>query len=175
MKISLKLISVLLMSLIVSFYIDKFIIDLIKFIRIDILNSFFIFFSKYFNYYLLALIIIIIPLFKSNKLKNLAKLWLSFLSAGFLVYILKLIIQRPRPLINLIETASSSFPSGHTIIMFALLPIIYKEFKELKPIWLFLSLLVAFSRIYLGVHYLSDIIGGIILGLIIGKNIIRLF
>ena len=110
-----------------------------------------------------------------DKIKNFLKLWSSFLSAGLLVYILKILVQRPRPLINLIEASNSSFPSGHTTIMFALFPIICKNFKEIRYFWLFISILVAFSRIYLGVHHLSDIMGGIILGLLVGINIINLF
>ncbi len=161
--------------LILSFYIDKFILDLIEYLRIESLNKFFIFFSKYFNYYFLAVIITLIPLFKNQKLKNLIALWTSFLAAGLLVFILKIIIQRPRPLINLIETSSFSFPSGHTTIMFALLPIFYSNFKEYKYTWLTISLLVALSRIYLGVHHLSDIIGGMLIGILVGVNIIKLF
>lgn len=175
MKKSIKILIALLLFLIISFYIDKFILDMIKFIRIEFLNRFFVFFSKYFNYYVLAIIITLIPLFKNNKIKNLSKLWVSFLSAGILVYILKLIVQRPRPLVSLIETSDFSFPSGHATVMFALFPIIYKDFKEIKYLWLILSLLVAFSRLYLGVHHLSDIVGGILIGLIIGQNIINLF
>ncbi|MBS3171214.1 phosphatase PAP2 family protein [Candidatus Woesearchaeota archaeon] len=175
MKKPVKLMLILLVILIISFYIDKFILDLIKILRIDVLNSFFIFFAKYFDYYILALVITIISMFKNNKIKNFLKLWSSFLSAGLLVYILKILVQRPRPLINLIEASNSSFPSGHTTIMFALFPIICKNFKEIRYFWLFISILVAFSRIYLGVHHLSDIMGGIILGLLVGINIINLF
>ncbi len=175
MKNAAKLMLFLLVGLLISFYVDKFILDLTKFLRVELLNSFFISFAHLFNYYVLAAVITIMPLFKKNKVKNILKLWSSFLSAGLLVYILKIIILRPRPLINLIEASSSSFPSGHTTIMFALLPIIYKEFKEIKYIWLFISVLVAFSRIYLGVHHLSDIIGGIMLGLLVGINLIKLF
>lgn len=175
MQKSTKILFLLTIMLVISFFLDKFFLDLIKFLRIEILNNIFILFTKYLNYYVLAIIITLIPLFTNQKLKNLLKLWSSFLAAGILVYVLKLIVQRPRPLITLIETSNLSFPSGHTTIMFALLPIIYKNFKEIKYPWLVLSLFVAFSRIYLGVHHLSDIIGGMLLGILLGINIIKLF
>lgn len=63
-----------------------------------------------------------------------------------------------------------SFPSGHTASSFSVVAI--AVYKCSTPIWcgiLIIALLVAFSRIYLRVHYLSDVICGIILGIICGS------
>ena len=90
---------------------------------------------------------------------------------------LKLIVGRPRPTINpLVTEKYFSFPSGHTMIMIVMGGIlIYLLWQEkgnkIKKIILtiiisLIALTVMFSRIYLGVHYFSDIIGGITSGLL---------
>lgn len=61
-----------------------------------------------------------------------------------------------------------SFPSGHTAASFASVSALY--FSRLK-LWipsLILALLIAFSRLYLYVHYPSDVAGGIIIGYLLG-------
>ena len=90
---------------------------------------------------------------------------------------LKLIVGRPRPSINPLAIEKSfSFPSGHTMIMIVmggiLLYLLWQEkgskIKKtiLTIIIVLIALTVMFSRIYLGVHYFSDIIGGITSGLL---------
>ena len=90
---------------------------------------------------------------------------------------LKLIIRRPRPDINpLAIERSFSFPSGHTMIMIViggiLLYLLWQEKRSrgkkiiITIIITLIALSVMFSRIYLGVHYFSDIIGGITSGLL---------
>lgn len=93
---------------------------------------------------------------------------------ALVVLIVKNIVRRPRPNINqLIEISGYSFPSGHSmssLIFYGFL--IYLSLKYMKRwskycIAFALALLVLFigiSRIYLGVHYASDVLGGIILG-----------
>ncbi len=85
--------------------------------------------------------------------------------------VLKNIIKRNRPFIVLNDLklliplpGSYSFPSGHTASSFTAFGVFY--FLNLKYKWpvFFTAFLIAFSRIYLGVHYFSDIIGGVILG-----------
>lgn len=93
--------------------------------------------------------------------------------------IMKYIIQRPRPnaFPELLVEKGYSFPSGHSMIMGALTGIlVYYVLRSqlnrvlkylLSIIIILIGFLVAFSRVYLGVHYLSDIIVGITLGYII--------
>lgn len=84
---------------------------------------------------------------------------------------LKLLIKRPRPVgISLIEASGYSFPSGHSASSFAfygfLMYLIYNNCKnkKLKIVsMMFLGILIfliGLSRIYLGVHYASDVLGG---------------
>ncbi|MBM7642380.1 phosphatase PAP2 family protein [Streptococcus loxodontisalivarius] len=95
--------------------------------------------------------------------------------AGLFIISLKHIFQRPRPSIShLVEAAGYSFPSGHSmgtmLILGNLIVIAYKLCQKkglasLIAILLGLTIfLVGLSRIYLGVHYPSDVLAGFILG-----------
>lgn len=82
-------------------------------------------------------------------------------------------VQRPRPITMypienpLIKTPTSySFPSGHTSSSFAAAWVLYRIMDKYKLWYLVLAALISFSRMYLYVHYLSDIVGGIVIGII---------
>lgn len=85
--------------------------------------------------------------------------------------IIKNIVQRSRafityPDINIIIKAPSSFsfPSGHTASSFTAAVVIGYYIKNWRIISYVFASLIAFSRLYLFVHYPSDILGGILLG-----------
>ena len=96
--------------------------------------------------------------------------------------IIKNIVQRPRPfneihgvqlLIN--KPTSWSFPSGHTASSFTVFWIIFRELKTLAVPVFITAAAIAFSRMYLLVHYPSDIAGGIILGIFCAEIVIRIY
>ena len=60
------------------------------------------------------------------------------------------------------------------MLVFCALPIISKEFRKIKWAWIIFAVLVAFSRVYFGLHFLSDVLIGGILGYLIGVLIIKL-
>lgn len=89
---------------------------------------------------------------------------------------IKHIVRRPRPnVVRLVEETGYSFPSGHSMISMAFYGIvIYLVYKHVENKYLkwglitFFSLLIlaiGFSRIYVGVHYFTDVVGGLLLGL----------
>ena len=96
----------------------------------------------------------------------------SIFGSSALMFVIKIFFQRPRPELHIIEVSGYSFPSGHatisTALAFALYFILKKRIKY-KKILLILSiiypLLISFSRVYLNVHYLSDVVAGIGLAL----------
>lgn len=89
--------------------------------------------------------------------------------------IFKEIFKRPRPfqsidtLVPLIQKPGSySFPSGHTSSSFCAAFVYFKKLPgKCAVLALLLAAMIAFSRIYLGVHYPSDILGGVILAYIV--------
>jgi membrane-associated phospholipid phosphatase len=99
------------------------------------------------------------------------------LSSLVLMLILKQLFRRKRPLSPLLQAAKGlSFPSGHAIMAVSFFGlIIYCLLHSELSIWLqiiltttlvILILLIGFSRIYLRVHYISDVLAGFIIGLL---------
>jgi len=89
--------------------------------------------------------------------------------------ILKEIIGRQRPFFTLTDVRiliekpnSFSFPSGHSANSFACATVIAKRIKPLAPIVFAIAFIIAFSRVYVGVHYPFDVVAGIIIGSICG-------
>lgn len=90
--------------------------------------------------------------------------------------LLKQILQRPRPTeYRIVDAAGYSFPSGHSMVSMAfygyLIYLIYKKVKQPLLKWLgmillgILILLIGISRIYLGVHYTSDVLAGFLISI----------
>lgn len=85
------------------------------------------------------------------------------------VWVFKNIVARPRPFmfnetVDLLISVPKdySFPSGHTIASFVSVFVLFKTEKWMGWAALPMAVLIAFSRMYLGVHFPTDIIGGIL-------------
>ena len=103
--------------------------------------------------------------------------------------LLKNIIARPRPFdirdtilprnrLLVAPPTDYSFPSGHTLASFEAATALYKDHTVYGFLAFVLAILIAFSRIYLQVHYPSDVLGGAILGFLfglLGSTIVRAF
>ena len=89
---------------------------------------------------------------------------------------LKEVINRTRPYevieglkLLIPKQPDPSFPSGHSAASFASTTAIYRHIPQKAGIpLLILAFLISFSRLYVGIHYPTDVIGGIIIGVIIG-------
>ena len=103
--------------------------------------------------------------------------------AGLLVQVIKRLVGRPRPRLELSpwelmgpisDSDFHSFPSGHTATSFALAAFLAARYPRWAG-WFYLgAALVAAGRVLGGSHYLSDVLGGIILGLMVGLPLVSL-
>ena len=126
----------------------------------------------------LVVIILTIVLFMAIKNKRIAvSIVINLIVITILNNLLKIIFLRPRPNVNnLILESGYSFPSGHSSTSMAfygyLIYLIYKYVNNKKikiSLIIFLSLVIVaigLSRIYLGVHYASDVLGGFLLAIV---------
>ena len=123
----------------------------------------------------LPIISLILFIFIKNKKIGLG-IFINLCTAALLNFTLKQIIRRPRPIdYRLITESGYSFPSGHTMVSTAFYGfIIYLIYKNVKNKYIKISLisalsilitLIGISRIYLGVHYTSDVLGGMFISI----------
>ena len=134
------------------------------------------------DYYIPVLIIVCIFIF--YKKKSLAYVnAVNYISVIVVTFITKIIVNRARPEFNLIAIPDKySFPSGHTltsIVFYTFLCYVAtknrKSRKYLLPLVVIVILSISLSRIYLGVHYFSDVIGAIMLSIPLLKMNINIY
>ena len=152
---------------------DKLAFSLFK-IRTPLLTKIFLIITNLGSPYVLILLTLLSFLLKNKKLSFIITANLGLIT--IINQVLKFIVKRPRPsdLFLIVETGYS-FPSGHSMVSLSfyglLIYFIYKYFKNKKlKIFLitFLSLIIiltGISRVYLGVHFVSDVISGFLLSL----------
>jgi membrane-associated phospholipid phosphatase len=150
-----------------------------------ILNSFHNPVADFVFYYMTYLgdgwfaIIIAASLLLFKKTRNLGVLVLiSYAVSGILAQFVKHLVEAPRPSVyftyaqyhKFVEgvhlAGSNSFPSGHTTTAFSLASVLacFTKNKKLQFLYLILAMATGYSRIYLGQHFLTDVIVGAVLG-----------
>lgn len=102
-------------------------------------------------------------------------------TADLLALAIKAAIGRPRPFVLFPEPAplivgvlGDSFPSGHAATSFAGAALLSRYLPGRWPVLFVLAVAIGFSRVYVGVHYPSDVVGGAILGMLVATALPRL-
>jgi undecaprenyl-diphosphatase len=92
---------------------------------------------------------------------------------------IKYSVRRPRPLerqgFYIVQYDRYSFPSGHSVRVAAIATIVAYAYPGLAPIGYALALLVAVCRVLVGVHYPTDVIVGLLIGVFSGATVLYLF
>jgi undecaprenyl-diphosphatase len=161
-------------------FFDKQIQSSIVYLRNDFLNSFFWHFTNIGHWLIISLLVIffsgIFYLYKRKKL--ILPLLISVLGSGIMTVIIKYLVDRTRPVADLALYVEKlpSFPSAHAALSSALFGFLIYCFWRLKLnlilkiilslFCLLIILLVGFSRLYLGVHFFSDVLAGYLVGLL---------
>jgi Membrane-associated phospholipid phosphatase len=166
-------------------YINKFDLKILEFIHNNLQNSFFnkimppiTSLGEYSLFWLLlGGVLIINKKYRKIGILTVLTILLTIIMDGAII---KNIVQRPRPFlqettINMLITKplDYSFPSVHTAAAVAACVILFKTIKKYSIPFIFLAILIAFSRLYLFVHYPSDVLGGVFLGLISSKIVLH--
>ena len=124
--------------------------------------------------FLIGLTALLIILIKNKKIG--LSIFTNLVIVTGLNQLLKRILQRPRPTeFRIVEETGYSFPSGHSMVSMAcygyLIYLIYKYVENKYAKWCLICLLscliisIGTSRIYLGVHYTSDVLGGFLISI----------
>jgi len=173
----------ILLATLISFYLDVRISQGFESIRNYFLTDLFMGITFVSSGVIIFFILTSLFLWKENKRKYILPLWVTLALSAIVSFLLKIAIKRPRPYqINVVsalfEEASHniwnfSLPSFQAMLAFCAIPILSKEFPKLKYIWVVFAVLIAISRVYLGVHFMSDIFIGGLIGYFLGVLVIK--
>lgn len=153
---------------------DNAIYNLVRSLECEFFDKYFVFITKFGNVsVVIGIVSLLILLFRN---RNGIILTILGVISAVTNKTLKHIIQRPRPdVLRLIKQGGYSYPSGHSMISVAIYGyLLYLAFTKIKnrilkwlcSIILFIFILsIGVSRIYVGVHYASDVLGGFTLAL----------
>lgn len=154
---------------------DTFVYELVISTRCDFLDKFFKFITDLGDKsFIIGLVVGVVLVLRNSVGYLYATLAVDTVITNF---IFKQLIRRDRPdVLKLIKQGGFSFPSGHSMISMSmygmLIYLCYKKIKNKYIKWIICSLLgililsIGLSRVYLGVHYISDVLGGFILSFI---------
>jgi membrane-associated phospholipid phosphatase len=160
------------------FLFDQKVIDTVRLYASPAMDGFMLFITEMGSTFMLGLLLVISMIWLFVKRKNIWGMLFYFITVaggGLLNLWLKSFFGRERPNVNrIIEADGLSFPSGHsmgsmTYYGFLVYLVIRSKYKPLSKLgWVILFglviLLIGISRIYLGVHYPSDVLAGYMAG-----------
>ena len=169
-----------------SFYFDSGIVKAVSTIRGEFLNELFFGLTFVSSEIIIFFFLTSLFLWREHKRKWIFPLWFTLALSAVMSFFLKFLIQRQRPfqlgivsVPQILEKASYftwnfSFPSFQAMLVFCAVPILSKEFRKFKYFWVIFAGLIAFSRVYFGLHFLSDVLAGGLIGYLLGWFVIKL-
>lgn len=181
--------STILLTLIISFFIDKVFILYMSYLRNTVLDYFFIFIYIFSNAFIVTLFLLTLMSYKKENNKYIITLLSSIAISAIVSFLLKILIRRERPFIdgtvdvlvisfNYIKdsfyTWNFSFPCFIAVFLFSTIPIINKTHKKFNLYWIIFCILAVISPIYFGTNYLSDVLFGAVIGYLIGYLMVKL-
>ena len=137
-------------------------------------------------YWLAKSFLVVLPLLAIYMLLKRDMNVYSFVILGVLLYVvsdaIKLVTQEPRPcdvsatglvwINHLACEASYSFPSNHASVLTGL-TLFLKNYRYIQILYIVWLVLILFGRIYLGLHYFTDVLAGVALSLVIAYIVYR--
>ena len=134
-------------------------------------------------YFLIGVMLLFL---KKREYKILGIVLLAGLTLSYYVVgVLKVFIARPRPFVALGNvillgdmSTTPSFPSNHAVGAFMIATLLASQLKKrtlFYSVLLYLfAVLVSFSRVYIGVHYPSDVLAGAVIGVVVGLILVKI-
>jgi len=177
---------VVLVLAIISFVFDSEIVKAVSSVQTDFLTDFFMGLTFVSSVIIIFFVLTALFLWTKNKRRWILPLWFTLVLSVVVSFILKFTIQRQRPfqlgivsILDVLEKANFStwnfsFPSFQSMFVFCSIPILAKEFPKLRYFWIIFATLVAFSRVYFGLHFLSDVLVGGLVGYLLGVLVVKL-
>jgi len=171
-------------SIFASLQFDSEISKTVSLIRIEQLNNFFLGLTFWSSEIIIFFVLTSFFLWSENKRKWIVPLWATLFLSVIASFLLKISVQRMRPfqqeivstlpvlISNSYTTWNFAFPSFQAMLVFCAIPILSKEFPKFKYAWILFAVLIAFSRVYFGLHFMSDVIAGGLIGYVLGMLVV---
>lgn len=175
----------IIVPILLSFYFDDYIVKFFYSIRFVFLDRVLAGVTFVSSGIIIFFILTSLFLWRENKRRWILPLWFTLLISTIVSFFIKILFQRMRPFqLDIIPSSvifekgvfwwwNSSFPSFQAMMVFSAIPLLSKEFPKLKYFWISFASIIALSRVYFGVHFLSDVLMGGVIGYLIGFVILK--
>ena len=154
--------------IVISFIYDQKILDFAQSLKNSVLD--FIFLGLHYLTDWVSILVLFSLYFLIKDRKKLKSFLICYLITMLFVVLLKNFVERERPSVELEDDLYRSFPSGHSAAVFSVLSFVSEKYIKY---WVFISILVMVSRVYLEAHYASDVLVGAFIGYFGCRTLLR--